>query len=131
MKTTNKARSGLATVELAVCLPVLLLFALVAIEVCGMLRMGQTLKIASYEAARVGVVPGAEAENVLFQCETFLDGRNVRAYTVSLNPSDPTVVNEGEYFEVSIDVEYDQNSYLGNLLSNNRVITRSTALRGD
>ena len=117
--------------ELAVCLPVLLLFALVSIEVCGMLRIGQTLKIASYEAARVGIVPGAEPINVMFQCETFLEGRNVKGYSISMNPSDPSLVPEGEYFEVSVEVEYDQNSYLGNLISNDRVITRSTALRAN
>lgn len=96
-----------------------------------MLRIGQTLKIASYEAARVGIVPGAEPINVMFQCETFLEGRNVKGYSISMNPSDPSLVPEGEYFEVSVEVEYDQNSYLGNLISNDRVITRSTALRAN
>lgn len=128
---TKPQRNAVATVELAVCLPMLLIFALVAIEVCGMLQMGQTLKIASYEGARVGVVPGAEDENVRFQVETLLESRNVKAYTISMDPADPSLLTEGEYFEVLIDVELDQNSYLGDLISSNRVMTRSTALRSN
>ena len=124
-------RRGVAAVELAVCLPILLLFAVATIEVCGMLQMAQTLKIASFEGARVGVVPGAKAENVQFQCETLLNDRNVNSYSISMTPSDPAALTEGEFFQVSIDVQYGQNSYLGNLMSINRVISRSTALRAN
>lgn len=127
----HSARRGVAAVELAVCLPLLLIVALVTIEVCGMLHMAQTLKIASFEAARVGVVPGADTENVEFQCESLLESRGVKAYTMSMTPADPSLLSEGEYFRVSIDVDYDENAFLGSFLSNSRVINRSTALRVD
>ena len=125
------ARHGVAAVELAVCLPILVVVSLVTIEVCSMLHLSQAMKIASFEAARVGVVPGAEVENVQYQCESLLESRGVKAFAISMNPSDPSVLESGDYFRVSIEVDYEENAILGGFLANNRTIDRSTALRAD
>ncbi len=125
------ARRGVAAVELAVCLPILVVVSLVTIEVCSMLHLSQTLKIASFEAARVGVVPSAEVENVRYQCESLLESRGIKAFTISMDPSDPALLNSGDYFRVSIQVDYSKNAILGSFVANNRIIDRSTALRAD
>lgn len=134
MRTSQKqshCKSGIAAVELAVCLPILLLVAVAAIETCGMLYVSQTLKIASFEGARIGVVPDAEAENVEFQCDTLLQDRGVKGYTISLSPTDPGTLNEGDYFRVIIEADYSQNSLLGGMIFGNRTLNKSTALRAD
>lgn len=130
-RKSSSARHGVAAVELAVCLPVLIVVSLVTIEVCSMLHLTQAMKVASFEAARVGVVPGAGADNVEFQCESLLDSRGVKAYTISMDPSDPRLLASGEYFRVSIEVNYDENAIMGSFLANGRVLDRSTALRVD
>lgn len=124
-------RRGVAAVELAVCLPILVVVSLVTIEVCSMLHVTQAIKIASFEGARVGVVPAAEAQNVEFQCTSLLESRGVKAFTISMTPSDPSMLNSGDYFRVSIEIDYDQNAILGSLMAKNRTIERSTALRAD
>ena len=125
------ARRGVAAVELAVCLPILTIVSLATIEVCSMMHTSQAMKIASFEAARVGVVPGAQSENVQFQCESLLESRGITAFSISMTPSDPSDLESGDYFRVSIEVDYDENAILGSFLANNRTIERSTALRTD
>ena len=131
LRTNQADRSGVASIELAVCLPILVIVAFVAIEACGMLYLAQSLKIASFEGARVGVVPLAETDNVVFQCETLLDDRAIQGYTISLDPSDPALLEEGDYFRVTINVDYEQNALIPGFMLGNRVISRSTALRAD
>ena len=130
-KKQTVGRHGIAAVELAVCLPILLLVAVAAVETCGMLYVSQTLKIASFEGSRIGVVPDAEASNVKFQCDTLLQGRGVKGYTVTLSPSEPASLNEGDYFRVTVEADYSQNSLLGGLVFGNRTLSKSTALRSD
>lgn len=130
-KRQTGKRRGIAAVELAVCLPVLVVVSIAAIETCGMLYVSQSLKIASFEGARVGVVPDAEASNVEFQCSTLLDSRDVRGYTITLSPTDPSALSEGDFFRVTVEADYGQNSLLGGMLFGNRTLSKSTALRSD
>lgn len=124
-------RNGTAATELAVALPVLVILAFGTIEICGMLFMGQSLKIASYEGARVGVVPKAEATNVVFQCESILDSRGITGYDVQLTPGDPGSLDEGQDFRVTITADYGPNSWVGGWVFDSRTIERSTTLRAN
>ena len=118
----------MAAVELAVCLPFFLLIFFATLDVCGMFHVGQSLTIASYEGARVGVVPEAEASNVQFQCQTLLDAQGVSGYTVTMNPSDPGTLNVGAYFTVTITANYDSNAFGAGLYSG-KTITKSVTLK--
>lgn len=57
-------RSGAAIIELAVCLPLLVLITLATIKACSMIFLKQTLIIAAFEGARIGMLPGSAALNV-------------------------------------------------------------------
>ena len=46
-------------VELAICLPVLILLLFGTIEACAIIYLNQSLKIAAYEGARVSLIPTA------------------------------------------------------------------------
>lgn len=96
-----------------------------------MIHLKHTLAITSYEGARVGTVPGANAVNVQFQCESLLNDRNVHDYSIVLNPSDPGVLNEGDFFEVSISAGYAGNSLLGGWFYADRTLVQSCALRSN
>lgn len=121
-------RVGAAAVEMAVCIPTILLLLVATLDVCGMFKIQQSLKVSAYEGARIGVVPGAESKNVNFQCEAILDAHGVNSYTVSMTPSDPATLAPGDYFTVSIDANFDANAY-GSALHSGKVLTKSVTLR--
>ncbi|MEM9645964.1 MAG: TadE family protein [Planctomycetota bacterium] len=118
-------------VELAVCLPVLVLIVIATIEACTMLFVSQSLKVTAYEGARVGIVPTSKKENVIFQCETILKDRGVKDFSVTMNPADPDSLVAGDYFEVTVSAGYDANSLLNGWMYAGNTIVRTTALRAE
>lgn len=123
-------RRGGAVVELAICLPVLVLLLLATIEACTMLYVQQTLKTTAFEGARVGIVPGAEAVNVNFQCGTLLDDHNIRDYQVLMS-GNPTSLDQGDWFTVTVEAEFGSNSLVGGWLYSGRTLTKSVSLRAE
>ena len=126
----QKKKRGAAVVELAICLPVLVLVTIATIEACQMYHVQQSLKITAYEGARIGTTPQAEVTNVRFQCETLLDSQGVKGYTIDMTP-DPTALEEGDFFTVTVECDFNSNSLTGGWLFGNKNITRSVALRSD
>jgi len=124
-------RRGTAVVELAICLPVLVTVLLATTEACTILHVQQSLKISAFEGARVGTVPGADADNVTYQCETLLDDHNVESYTVSMDPPSPTTLNQGDYFKVTISADFAPNSLIGGWLYSGKILSRSVSLRAE
>lgn len=106
-------KRGTAVTELAICLPLLVLITLGTVEACSMLYLQQKLETAAYEGVRVGCVPDATAENVRYQCETLLDSQSVSNYTITLNPADPSSLDQGDFLQVSVEAPCDANSVIG------------------
>ena len=120
-------RVGAAVVEAAICLPVLVLILFGTIETCNMLFVSQSLKIVAFEGSRVGTVPGAEADNVQYQCETLLDDRDISGATIAFTP-DPATLQPGEFFQVTIEAPCGPNSVIGSAFFAGRTIVRSASL---
>lgn len=49
----GRRRDGSASVELALCLPLFVLVVIGTVETCSLIHLQETLKTASYEAARL------------------------------------------------------------------------------
>lgn len=109
----RRGRSGLAVTELAVGLPVMVLVFMATMEVCTMIRLKQKLKMAAYEGARVGALPGSATDNVLWQCETLCDQHGLQDATTSLSPSNPASLDSGDWFQVEVSAPYASNSLTG------------------
>jgi len=71
------ARRGVATVEFAICLPALLALTLGTIDICSMLFLKESIKLAAYEGARRGVGRGRTNADVAARVREFLDERNI------------------------------------------------------
>ena len=121
--TGGKLRKAAAVVELSVCLPLLVFISLATIESCAMIYLKQSLKIAAYESSRVGVVDGANMENVTAQADLILATRNVSNYSVEMTPSDPTNLQSGDYFRVSISAPCVSNSLIGGWFFQSKTLT--------
>jgi len=75
-------RSGVAVVEAAICLPLIVLLMLGTLEICSGYYLKESLTIAAYEGARAAVKRRATAEDAEAQVLAFLESRDV-----SLNDS--------------------------------------------
>jgi hypothetical protein len=109
---------GVAATELAVCMPVIVLIVLATMEACAMMFLQQSLSVAAYEGARVGLAPGATAGDVVQQCRQILDDREVRGATVSVTPSNLPAATEGTWISVEATAPFSQNSLAGGWLFN-------------
>jgi len=127
----RKKRAGAAVVELAVCLPLLVLISLATVEACAMIYLKQSLKIAAYEGARVGMVPGADPTNVLAQSDLILVNRDIADYGVTLSPTDPSSLQPGDFFRVSVSAPCTPNSLIGGWFYDGRQFTESVEVMAE
>ncbi len=102
-------RRGVAAVEFAICLPLLLLLLLGTIECCSMIFLKQTLAVAAYEGGHSALMPTATAADAKKTCKTILKDRRVRSAKVKLIPSNLDRVAEGDYFEVRVSAPTNAN----------------------
>ena len=119
---TRRHRQGVAAVEAAICLPILLTVTLLFIEFSNLLFLRQTLKVASYEGIRVATKQGSSADDVAEVCQNILDSRQVVDYEISIEPEVFSVIDRGTLVTVSIDVGKSQNRMFGLLLGNENTI---------
>ena len=95
-------RKGISILELAIILPVFMILFAGLVNATSLMFAKQSLRIACYEGCRVGVVPGADAENVQAQVMEILSARRIQDYNIQLFPSDPADLGEGDYFMVRV-----------------------------
>ena len=111
-KVRSSDRQGVAAVEFAVCLPVILLLVLGMIETCSMIFVKQSLAVAAYEGAHAGVKFKATASEVRTTCEGILRDRRVKGATITVTPNDLRSLPLGEYFTIRVDAPSDSNGFL-------------------
>ena len=113
MKSLRAARSrrGTATVELAVCLPVLVLLVLAMIEAANMIYLKQALTSAAQVSARALVEQDAVTADAELACRNFLDSRNIRGYALTITPADFETTNRGSTIAASVTAPCSANSY--------------------
>lgn len=123
-------RSGAATVELAMILPMFLILALGTIELCQYFFLRQSAAIVAYEGARLAVRSRVDAEMVRDRCETMLEQRRIVGGTVQVTPDDLLSLPSASQVEVRIEVPHAQNSPTFFVLRNAGTITvTATMLR--
>lgn len=91
-----KRRRGLATVELAVCLPVIALVVFASIEACSLIFLQEALQTTAYETARFAVAPNSTSAVALARGDQVLADRIVKSATIELDPADVETTDRGE-----------------------------------
>ena len=81
------SESGTATVEAAVCLPLLLVLVFGSIESSNAIFLKQSMTVAAYESAKVASAPQGTIANAAIRCQEVMDVRDVPNYTMSVSPS--------------------------------------------
>ncbi|QDT09853.1 TadE family protein [Planctomycetes bacterium K23_9] len=70
-------RKAVATVEFAICLPVLIVLTLGTMDLCSLIFLKESVTIAAYEGARRGVGRGRTNADVTSRVIEFLDDRDI------------------------------------------------------
>ena len=102
-------RKGTYTVEFAIVLPIILLMAFASIEFARVSNVRYALHSASYEAARVVVVPGATADEAEARANEILRRHGLRLTDITVNPA--TIDESTSEVTVSIDAEMRNNAW--------------------
>lgn len=104
-------RRGAALVELAICLPVLLLIVYGALEAAGMIFLRQALVQSAYEAVKIAAKSG-NADAAREAAMDVAEGRNIDQLNVVFTPSDPGSLQRGSLITVTVSAPGDQSSPL-------------------
>jgi hypothetical protein len=116
---------------MAVCFPVFFLITMATIETCRMIYIRQSLKIAAYECARLGIVPGATKEALQSQCDLLLLGRNIRGYQFSCEPEDPSTLNYREYFTTTVRIAAKDSAIVGTWFYRDKIFAESVTIMAE
>lgn len=124
-----RPRRGLAVAELAVCLPLLTALTFGTVDLCAAMFLKETVTLAAYEAARVGVERGGTNADAIRRAQEFLDERGVSYNTNSIRIQGSSFESAGtlEHVTVVISVECDDNlSFAGTLCRGMQITGRVT-----
>ena len=128
----QERRRGAATVEFALCLPLMILLVFGSIEACNAIFLRQAATIAAYEAAQIASSNGGtrtEAEQRAAQVLT-ARGITVPSNAIQITPNVNSQTRPGTTISVSVTVPANANSigpafyYQNSTLTSSVVMTR-------
>jgi len=94
-------RAGLATVEFALCLPMVLTIVFASIELSSMIFLKLALKTSAYDAARLAATPSGTAADAVIRGTSVLSQRGIKQGTVQVTPSNLQSLSAGDPFTVT------------------------------
>lgn len=105
-------RSAVATVELAIVLPVLMILVLGIVESCNLFYIKQSLTIAAYEGARAAITKGMSVSNIGARCNQVLSDRKIASGAIQITPDPPSGEVYGTYITVRVQAPYSANTLI-------------------
>ena len=126
--THRRKCRGVAAVEFAVCLPVIVLLVIGTMEACSMIFLKQSLSVAAYEGARTAIIPGVTTAQVRTACEQVLDDRHIEGGLVTISPSNVDALNPGDFVDVTVSAPSSANSVVPNTFYRGRTITANASM---
>ena len=111
-KRNRRSCSGTAIVELAVCLPAIVLLVLGSIEACTMVFVKQSLHISAYEGVRNAIKSDGTAAKAIARANQILDERGVQDANVTVTPALPQDAELGDIVTVRITTPAVSNSIM-------------------
>ena len=125
-KRVATARAGATAVEFAIAMSVLMMIVFASIEFVRLNMLKHAVEHASYEAARKGIIIGAQSADVKQTAKDHLALLGVTNSTVTVNPVD--IKDDTEIIEVTIDLPVSGNSWISPLYFNGNISGRTRML---
>jgi len=108
---------------MAVCLPVVFLLAFATVEISSAIFLKETLSIAAFEGARVGVKRRATNAETVAAAQAVLTARGVTNTTVTVTPSNFSTLRALDPITVQISCPVTNNSAFINDFFTGRTVT--------
>jgi Flp pilus assembly protein TadG len=106
-------RKGTAAVELAVCLPMLLIVVMGTLEATDLMFLRERLKTAAFEGARTATAPGQNAAAATAAATAVLTQRGIASGSVAITPADVSQTTAtGTQITVTVTAPMGSNSYM-------------------
>ena len=112
LPTDIRQNRGTATVELALCLPLLILLVFGGLEISNMIFVRQGLIAAAHSTAREISAPNSQRTHATSVGEEVLQAHGIVSGTISFSPSNPATVSRGTLITVTVSGPYSGNSLL-------------------
>jgi Flp pilus assembly protein TadG len=126
----KKNSHGLATVELALCLPLLALLVFGSIEAASFIFLKQSLQVAAYEGIREAIRPGASDSTAVSRATAILNSRFIRDANVRFASGSVASLSRGQQVVIEVSAPTRTNSPLaGQWVSNRTLTTRLVMLK--
>ncbi len=106
----DRKNQGSAAVELAVCLPVVVIIAISGFEAAHFLHLKQTLTLAAYETAAAAGTTGKTEADALACGTMVLQSRETAEATISISPSITAATAPGTEITVTVSAPASSNS---------------------
>jgi hypothetical protein len=119
---SNDPRRGVAVVELAIVLPVILIMVLGTIEVCQRVFLRQTATIVAYEGARLASRRSTTRSDVLIRCDELLSERRCVGGTVTVTPENLIDVETGQIVTINVAIPWAGNAPTRFVLVDNAIV---------
>jgi len=103
-------RRGAATVELAICLPLMVTVILGSIETTNAIFLKQRLTSAAYEGARSATSPGQTVSGATTAATNVLTAFKISGSTVTITPTVGTATTTGTTVTVSVSAPFSSNA---------------------
>ncbi|WP_145073902.1 TadE/TadG family type IV pilus assembly protein [Aureliella helgolandensis] len=125
---SNPSRRGVAVVETALMLPVIVLLVFTSLEIADGIFLKQAVTIAAYEGARAATRPGGTNATASARIAEVLAAREVADYTVVYTPEITPTTPRGT--EVTVTVRAPSAAYSMNpmRLLENRVLEKQVTM---
>ena len=107
-KHAQRCRPGALTVEVAICLPILLMVLFACFELAHANMLLHATESSAYEGARVGIIPGATSEKVEAAVGGVLKSVGINHYKVKVKPN--KINADTESVEVEVTVPFRHNT---------------------
>lgn len=116
-------RRGVAAVEFAVCLPVLVLLVFGAIEASNFIFLKQSLSVAAYEGIRETVRNGSNNADGINRAQNILNARTVNDFSINFPNGEASGANRGDQIVMEVSAPTATNSPLAGQWLTNRTLT--------
>ena len=122
-RTCRDCRRGVAAVEFAVCLPMLVLLVFGAIEASSFIFLKQSLNVAAYEGIRETVRVGSNNANGLDRAQNILTARTVNDFSITFPNGEASAADRGDEIVIEVSAPTATNSPLAGQWLANRTLT--------
>lgn len=126
--SSGAKRRGTATVELAVCLPVLFLMSMGAMEGSSLIFLRQAMVQSAYETVKESVRANGSQADGLIRGEQVLSFRNIQSPSFTFSPSNVDSLPQGTPVTVTVTAPGDSNSVFPFGPFRNQTITVSATM---